>query len=1580
VNPIPPPAPERRRSSAHTLSLVIVALVALVAPPLAVWTGPPDEVAWGARERARLERVGRGIAEEAAARCAELAGAVGRAAAALRLGEGSVVPLDQRGAFEALASAAAPPDLARADTTRRPREEWGLLLEENGRDLAWWGRPLSRTGEGPRDGAFLLHGRIQTALGVSKSFPGGRRLIASVPFDVGGRAPDGVSARAVAGTEGVAGASAESARPREVVLLALDGRDVGRIVLEGETLAGARARRRALGEGIRFVLLAFAAGIAAARVAASDRARRLSSAPRCALWIGLVWGARLLLAAFRPARGLVAPALFQPDGFAGAAPLGLLRSPADLLLTVAAVAATVWFVDRAWARAEPGLAARGPARRALALAALAAIPLAWWAGVRLVAGAVYAAGPRLFDAPLPPLAPAPIALILSVTLAGFAFFRVLVLLSRASGLVGRPLALAAALVVLGALPFLARSSAAAPVARLVPSAALLGITLAAAAALARLGRAEPPAEIGRSALLLLGASLALLPGVDRGLEARDRERVQGVAARFTTPRDEWRRFVLEETLEFLVDRPTLVGALAPGAPGVPGSAESAAGAAEPGARAAAAENLAYAEWAASPLASLGYECALEILDAAGAVVSRFSVGIPSESGYRATFAFRDAREARRPVIVASQRRIGRETVDTYLGTAPIVSDEGVVIGAVVVTIPYFFENLAFATRPVAHRPLVLGAGAVAGAESPAELEGRLVVSRFEHGRVVASSDPTILPGLVLPSDLAAAAPGHFWEGSLYGGREATLIAPLPDGALLAFTLARSGPWALAARLIHVALVGAIILIGRALVASARGVLARHPRPASFRERLLAAFLVIAVIPAALMGVLTYRLTTQRLADAARREAAEGLDAARALLRERSVGEATRLSESTLIRRLTLGLEPMTAIDLETGLKKFSVFRADGELLLQNGVVPEVPGDLVRRVASTLSPETFFSPEDGLSAVSVVPVVFEGEKDPGKGVLLLRTPVDGALLADLGAEGNRDLFAYSASGLVATNRPELVQSDALAPRMPAREHVDCFLNRKEAVYGTGALAQVPYVVAYGALGGLSGETLGALAVPLLFRQREIREDVGRALASILYLTVIVLVLVSFLATLVADRIARPVAELSAGTARVARGDLAFSLRRTSGGELGQLVDSFNRMTEEVRKSRDRILERTRYIEAIIGTMTTGVLALDREGRITTLNRGGARILGLPEGAGIGRPASWLRDGMRDAIAETLEAIGSAPGGVLEREIALPRGRGGAGAGAGATSDARETDARPSVEGDDSSAEAAADPVLSVRAVGTHLLNTSGEEMGRVLVFEDLTELIRSKKLLAWSEMARQVAHEIKNPLTPMKLSAQQIRKAYRDGAAGFEKALEEGTEAIIREIESLRRIATEFSQFARMPRRLVRQEDLNAIVRESARFHGGEGAGAVALDLELAPEGPRVRVDREEMKRVFLNLIENAVQASAAGGRVRVRTLATTAPALGDAPPPGGFVAWSGRPPARGRVAVVFVEDSGVGIPADFRGRLFEPNFSTKTDGTGLGLAICKGIVDEHGGAIRVASAAGRGTTVAVVVPEVGGAL
>jgi signal transduction histidine kinase len=1560
MSPIPRPA--RRTGPLPAIVAAIVALVALAAPEGMRLTAPRDAAGWDERETARLTKIGERIAHEMDATARALTDAASAAAAAL----GEDAPSDD---VAARARAFATLDSVAGEHDRPPLRgrEWGMLVESGGQADAWWGRPLEAVAPELRAGAFFDSGRLRSALGVVVDAAARRRVVASVSVESASARPGwGREAGAALGGRerasirllgaGETPPPGDAERPRVVMPLIVGGAPVASVLLDGETHAGGLAHRRAVGASIRFALLAPLVVLLAAHALRTRSPRAGSPGHALGLSLAIVWLARALLAVLRLPPGAPGASVFRPDGFAAPAPLGLLRSPADLFLTMVAIALTVRFLDHA-VRARSDT--RGN-RLALAAAA-AALPLLWAGSVWAAAAAVYASAPRLFDAPFPDLSAISLLLLASFILGGFAMFRLILALLRFAGITDRAgrisparatILLALAIVALGAFAsFAAPARIAGEPFTLLDTLPLFAGVLLAAGALMWVESRPGSTELGRGALFLLGACLVLVPGVARGLETRDRERVREIAARFSTPRDEWRRLVLEEALEFFANRPRLARVL------------------ESGATPADAANLAFAEWLESPLASLASECALEVLDASGAVVSRFAIGLPSDPGHEATFAFRDAREAKRPIVRPSERKIGRETIDAYLGAAPLLTEDGRVAGAVVVTIPYFFENLAFATRPASERPVLLGI-LPGGAESA--LDERLVVSRFEDGRLSGSSDPTIAPGLVLPDELARPPFDAFRASRLYGPREATLVVPLPRGGTLAFTLARGGLLDTIELVIHVAVVAALFVLLRAIARIIQRGARQQPYLVTFREKLLAAFLVMAVLPALLMGVLTHELTTRRMAEASQREAIEGLESARALLRERSLAEARRLSETTLIRRLALGLESLGSIDLETGLKKFAIYGPRGEMLLQNGVVPEVPASTVRGVAWRISPVTFFSEDDELSIVSLVPILFEGADEPGKGVLLLRTPVDDELITELGEEGSRDLLAYGRERIVATNRPELFQSEILPRRMPSGAYVESHLHRKESVFGSGDVAGQRYVVAYGTLAGLMGDPVGALAAPLLYGQREIDATIARALASILYVTAFVLVAVSFLATIVAERIAKPVAELSAGTKRVSRGELSFKLSRTAGGELGELVDSFNSMTGDLLRSRERLLERTRTIEAILGNITTGVLALDRDGRVSTLNRGGAQILGLQDGACVGRHVDSLRDGTRDGIADALEAIGSSPGGVLEREIALPRaGLAGGDAGAGSHSRGR----------------GGAEPILAVRAVGTRLLNEAGDELGRVLVFEDLTELIRSKKLLAWSEMARQVAHEIKNPLTPMKLSAQHIREAYKDRAPEFGKILEEGTEAIISEIESLRRIATEFSSFARMPRRVVREEALNEIVAETVRLY--RDTRDVVLDVDLDPSAPSTSVDRAEMKRVFVNLVENAVHASAPGGRIRVGTLspAKTAAliknsidksssdaAAGPAAEPR-FVRWSRRLPESGAYAAVSIEDAGAGIPAEYRDRIFEPYFSTKTDGTGLGLAICRAIIEEHGGAIRVASASGRGTSVVIVLPS-----
>ena len=224
-----------------------------------------------------------------------------------------------------------------------------------------------------------------------------------------------------------------------------------------------------------------------------------------------------------------------------------------------------------------------------------------------------------------------------------------------------------------------------------------------------------------------------------------------------------------------------------------------------------------------------------------------------------------------------------------------------------------------------------------------------------------------------------------------------------------------------------------------------------------------------------------------------------------------------------------------------------------------------------------------------------------------------------------------------------------------------------------------------------------------------------------------------------------------------------------------------------------------------------------------------------------------------------------------------------------------------------------------------------------------------ELVRAERELAWKEMAKQVAHEIKNPLTPMKLSIQHLRQTYKDKVANFDQVFDEVSRTIIEQIEALSRIAGEFARFARMPKTSFEPLNVNAVLNEAVSlFQQDEKVG---FNMSLQDELPVVRADKEELRRSFINIIRNGVQAMDNSGTMSIRS-------------------WS----EQGRVAIAF-RDQGTGMTDEVKAKLFQPNFSTKTDGMGLGLAITKKTIDDAGGTITVESVVGEGTTLTIVLPE-----
>ncbi len=414
---------------------------------------------------------------------------------------------------------------------------------------------------------------------------------------------------------------------------------------------------------------------------------------------------------------------------------------------------------------------------------------------------------------------------------------------------------------------------------------------------------------------------------------------------------------------------------------------------------------------------------------------------------------------------------------------------------------------------------------------------------------------------------------------------------------------------------------------------------------------------------------------------------------------------------------------------------------------------------------------------------------------------------------------------------------------------------------------------------------------------------------------------------------AKRITGPVGELVEATERVMAGDLDHPVTGPAVDELSQLMESFNKMTAKLKASQDRLeasrsdLEtknreldrRRRYMETVLENIATGVVSFDRDGFVTRMNQSAVALLDLDPGF-TGR---HYRDVFRgEALApfrQLLDAMGGADGRpALEEELDLALG----------------------------------DRELHVSVYVTTISGAEAKEpSGLLMVLDDLTQLLRAQKVAAWREVARRLAHEIKNPLTPIQLSAQRIRKHFRSRSEELSRVVEEGTGTIIEEVDSLKNLVDEFSQFARMPSVLAAPHDLNPLVNGTLDLYDGLFSGLTLTRL-LAPDIPRVMVDPELIRRVFINIIDNAIEANGGKGQVVVSTSFDR-----DL-----------------QMARVDVADDGPGIaPAD-RDKLFMPYYSTKLRGSGLGLAIVKRVVAEHRGRIRIEENQPRGARFIMELP------
>jgi two-component system nitrogen regulation sensor histidine kinase NtrY len=417
-------------------------------------------------------------------------------------------------------------------------------------------------------------------------------------------------------------------------------------------------------------------------------------------------------------------------------------------------------------------------------------------------------------------------------------------------------------------------------------------------------------------------------------------------------------------------------------------------------------------------------------------------------------------------------------------------------------------------------------------------------------------------------------------------------------------------------------------------------------------------------------------------------------------------------------------------------------------------------------------------------------------------------------------------------------------------------------------------------------------------------------------ALMYTVIALIVLLSavWIGLNFANHLVAPIRRLIGAANVVSTGNLHVRVPiHKSEGDLAQLGETFNRMTQELRTQRDDIMRardlidsRRRFTEAVLAGASAGVIGADGDGRVSILNRSAEKLIGRTEPEALGRPLMEVFPELADFMAA------AKTGARTQDQVTITR-------------NGRERN-------------------LSVRITSEQ----SGESNhGYVVTLDDITELVAAQRTSAWADVARRIAHEIKNPLTPIQLSAERLRRKYGKIIGDDRAVFEQCTDTIVRQVDDIRRMVDEFSHFARMPKPVITAEDVADTVRQAV-FLMRVGNSEIDIDSDIAEDPMPARFDRRLMSQALTNLIKNATEA-----------IAAVPPAeLGK----GSIRVFAAR---EGGDIVIDVVDNGIGLPNENRSRLLEPYVTTREKGTGLGLAIVGRIVEDHGGSIELHDASGK---------------
>lgn len=421
----------------------------------------------------------------------------------------------------------------------------------------------------------------------------------------------------------------------------------------------------------------------------------------------------------------------------------------------------------------------------------------------------------------------------------------------------------------------------------------------------------------------------------------------------------------------------------------------------------------------------------------------------------------------------------------------------------------------------------------------------------------------------------------------------------------------------------------------------------------------------------------------------------------------------------------------------------------------------------------------------------------------------------------------------------------------------------------------------------------------------------------------FLTILVVFMALWVALKIAGGITDPIQSLAQATEQVAAGNLDINVDLNQKDEIGLLVNSFNHMVKELKEGKESLhsayIESDRrrlFMENILDNINSGVIMLDTAGNVLMINGAASSILNIHPDAALNKHYKDLMSMIKsEGLQNLIKEIEGREFRWIEREVKIAAG--------------------------DRKA------ILKVFIKG---LKDSQQYIGLLVVFDDITDIIKAQKAVAWQEVARRIAHEIKNPLTPIKLSAERLIKKWESRDSDFNQIFEHSTKTIIREVEGLKRLVDEFSKFSKMPEIKKTPTNMSMIIDEVVNLY--KGYKGVKINVLLPKENPLVELDGEQFKRVMINIFDNAIHAISNKGIIDVRLHFDLS----------------------SNIAYLDIADDGLGIREEDKEKLFFPYFSTKKDGTGLGLAIANRIIAEHKGYIKVRDKDPKGTIFTIEIP------